>query len=122
MTPEERLNQLEPLLSETTAILDRHTAQLRQHAGLLKQLVQTTESNSQTLGQVLTAQSDLRGELTQLNSHLSRLATGTGAGELIQEQVGGVESRLEVLENRLETLGGKMDLILTKLIRVYINN
>ncbi len=122
MTPEERLNQLEPLLSETTAILDRHTAQLRQHAGLLKQLVQTTESNSEALGQVLAAQADLRGELTQLNGHLSRLATGTGAGESIQEQVGGVESRLEVLENRLETLGGKMDLILTKLIRVYINN
>lgn len=125
MTPDERLDQLEPILSETTAILDRHTAQLRQHAGLLKQLVQATEANGQLMQQLLTTQQELRTELADFNTpftHPTSNHSDIVPAPVFEQQLAAFETRLDGMGGLLETLGGKMDLILTKLIRVYINN
>ena len=130
MTPEERLDQLEPLLSETTAILDRHTAQLRQHASLLRQLVQATESNTQLMQQLLAGQANCLDQLALLSKALPQPAENLPAmlpthPDYVMEpaqQLEELENRLERMGSQLETLSGKMDLILTKLIRVYINN
>ncbi|MBT2556295.1 hypothetical protein J7E24_00700 [Hymenobacter sp. ISL-91] len=130
MTPEERLDQLEPLLSETTAILDRHTAQLRQHANLLRQLVQATESNTQLMQQLLAGQAGCLEQLALLNSPLPQPAEASAPTlfSLVDytpdpaQRLEELETRLDAMGSQLETLGSKMDLILTKLIRVYINN
>ena len=37
MTADQRLDQLEPLVSQTLAVADRHTAQLKQIYGILSQ-------------------------------------------------------------------------------------
>lgn len=130
MTPEERLDQLEPLLSETTAILDRHTAQLRQHAALLRQLVQATESNTQLMQQLLTGQASCHEQLTRLSTALPQPTETLPAVVPVFDdyapeparQLQELETRLETMGGQLQALGSKMDLILTKLIRVYINN
>ncbi|RFP67063.1 hypothetical protein D0N36_00835 [Hymenobacter lapidiphilus] len=130
MTPEERLDQLEPLLSETTAILDRHTAQLRQHAALLRQLVQATESNTQLMQQLLAGQANCLEHMALLNAPLPQ-PMETNSPTLFSlvdyapepaQRLEELDARLETMGSQLETLGSKMDLILTKLIRVYINN
>lgn len=102
MNPDDRLNQLEPLISESMAILDRHTALLRQHTGLMNQLVEITSHHSDTLSFILREQVDVK---TRLGSVETRLE--------------GVETRLEGLATRMEALevnvGSKLDLILDKL-------
>lgn len=70
MTPDDRLNQLEPLLSEALTVLDRHTAQLRQHTGLLNQLLAATGQlttiagqHSDTLGFILREQAEMKAQM-----------------------------------------------------------
>jgi len=69
MPPDERLNQLEPLLSEAIAILDRHTAQLKQHTNLLHQLTTNTghlltiaSQHSDSIGFLLREQAEMKAE------------------------------------------------------------
>ena len=98
MTPDEHLNQLEPLLSETLAILDRHTAQLKQHTGLLNQLLTITgrlvtiaDQQSENICFILREQAEIKIQL----------------GEMQTEQVGMKAQQTET--------NGKLDLILNQL-------
>ena len=98
MTPDERLDQLEPLLSEAMAILDRHTAQLKQHTNLLQQ------------------HTNLLHQLTTNTGHLLTIASqhSDSIGFLLQEQA---EMKAEQAGIRAQqtSMDGKLDLILDKL-------
>ena len=42
MTADQRFDQLDPLVSQTLAVADRHTAQLKQISGAVNQLLEAT--------------------------------------------------------------------------------
>ncbi|MDO7875437.1 hypothetical protein Q5H93_11905 [Hymenobacter sp. ASUV-10] len=69
MTADERLNQLEPLVSEGLAVLDRHTAQFRQLQNSAGQLITTATQHSDTLNFLLREQLAMKGYIAELKAH-----------------------------------------------------
>ncbi len=78
MTPDDRLNQLEPLVSEALAILDRHTAQLKQHTGLLNQLLTIAGQHSDTLGFILQEQAEMKAQLGSVQAEQAEMKVQLG--------------------------------------------
>ncbi|HEX8427838.1 hypothetical protein [Hymenobacter sp.] len=82
MIPDDRLNQLEPLLSEALTVLDRHTAQLKQHTGLLNQVLTIAGQHSDTLGFVLQEQAEMKAQMQsnqeEVNGKLSLILEKLG--------------------------------------------
>lgn len=89
MTADDRLNQLEPLLSETMSILDRHTAQLKQLSFAISQVstavVQQGENISFLLREQLTMKTQQDTMKTQLDGVETQLDGVTGKLDHILE-------------------------------------
>ena len=62
MTADQRLDQLEPLVSQTLAVADRHTAQLKQLVNLVTQQSDNTQFILQELIQMKTELGELKVE------------------------------------------------------------
>ena len=62
MTADQRLDQLEPLVSQTLAVADRHTAQLKQLVNLATQQSDNTQFILQELIQMKTELGELKVE------------------------------------------------------------
>lgn len=71
MTADQRLDQLEPLVSQTLAVADRHTAQLKQIIGILSQQSENTQFLLEEMVKV-------RGEINELKSDISVLKSDVG--------------------------------------------
>jgi len=85
MTPDERLDQLEPLISEALAVLDRHTAQLKQHTAILhqhtsslNQLVAIAGQHSDSIGFLLQGQAELKIQQDEMNGKLDLILNKLG--------------------------------------------
>ena len=98
MTPEQRIDQLEFLLSEAMSTLDSHAAQLKQNATLLTRLI----DNSDRLINIVEQQGQ------SISFLLTELA---GAGSRQQE----LAERSISMESQLNSIHDKLDLILLKL-------
>jgi hypothetical protein len=94
MTLDERISQVELLLAETMAILDRHTAQLKQHTGLLINLTEVAAQHSDSIGFLLREIIDVKTQQSVMHADL---------GEVKERQA---------------SMDGKLDLILGKLDRL----
>ena len=80
MTADDRLNQLEPLLSEALTVLDRHTHQLKQLSSAVGQLTTAVAQQGDNIGFLLQEQlgmkTDIAGmktEMTGMNAKLDLL-------------------------------------------------
>lgn len=93
MTADERLDQLEPLMSEALAVLDRHTAQLKQHTVVLKQHTGILEQHTVLLEHLSTAVGQQSDNISFLLHEQAEMKTQQGA------------------------MDGKLDLIITLLQR-----
>jgi len=102
MTPDERLDQLEPLLSEAMAILDRHTAQLKQHTGLLTHITSVVGQQNDNIVFLLREQAEMKAKQTEMQQQLSD----------VQTQVSDMQTQVSDMQT---SMGSKLDLILTKL-------
>lgn len=91
MTADQRLDQLELLVSEALTVLDRHTAQLKQLTATVGQIVT-----------ILTQQSDSIAFLLQ--EHI-----------VIKNDVATLKTDVATIMQNQQTMDGKLDLILTKL-------
>jgi uncharacterized protein YejL (UPF0352 family) len=91
MTADQRLDQLELLVSEALTVLDRHTAQLKQLTATVGQIVT-----------ILTQQSDSIAFL--LKEHI-----------VIKTDVATLKTDVATIMQNQQTMDGKLDLILTKL-------
>jgi len=77
MTADQRLDQLEPLVSQTLAVADRHTAQLKQIIGIISQQSENTQF---LLGEVV----KVKNEISGLKSDLSELKVDSTASKAAQ--------------------------------------
>ena len=116
MTADQRLDQLEPLVSQTLAVADRHTAQLKQIFGAVNQLLEAGQIQSDNTQFVLREVSELRQDV---NREIG------GVKKEIQElkkEVGQAQNttnlRLGVMENSLSIVGAKVTDLDTKLDRI----
>ena len=66
MTADQRLDQLEPLVSQTLAVADRHTAQLKQLVNLVTQQSDNTQFILQELVKMKGELGEMKGELGEL--------------------------------------------------------
>lgn len=94
MTPEKRLDQIEPLLAEQSILLDLHTAQLRR-----------VNANVQTIANATTTQSDnivfLLDEVAQVKGDIKQMKeTQDKHGEMLTEQGQTLKAVLNILQNR----------------------
>jgi hypothetical protein len=91
MTQEERLGQLELLLAEAMTVLDRHTAQLKQHTGLLNQLTTFATQQSENIIFILQEQTTMKTDLAEVKADL--------AG--VKAQQTGMDSKLNLILDKL---------------------
>ena len=130
MTADQRLDQLEPLVSQTLAVADRHTAQLRQISttvGHLQeavgQLLEAGQVQSNNIQFVLRELSEVRTDLDvvkhrtngiQQNQSLTstRIGDMENAVSLMGIQVTGLDAKVTGLDAKVSGLDVKMDQLL----------
>ncbi len=95
MTADQRLDQLEPLVSQTLAVADRHTTQLKQIIGIVSQ---QSDDIQFVLREIIEVKQDI-GELKQGMVALSEVQKTTN-------------SRLDVVDASISGLDTKLDRIL----------
>lgn len=129
MTADQRLDQLEPLVSQTLAVADRHTAQLRQisttvghlqeavgqllEAGLiqsdniqfvLRELGELRQDVNREIGEVKQEVQDMKEEMSQAQSVTNlRLGVMEDSLSVVSAKVTGLDTKLDQL---LGLLGG----------------
>ncbi|MDQ2793874.1 MAG: hypothetical protein M3Y12_07695 [Bacteroidota bacterium] len=134
MTADQRLDQLEPLVSQTLAVADRHTAQLKQISTAVNhlqdavgQLLEAGLIQSDSIQFVLREVSELRQEVqTDLDivKHQTsgiqqdQSLTGTRIGDMensvsfIGSQVAGLDAKVTGLDAKVTGLDAKLDQLL----------
>jgi len=105
MTSDQRLDQLEPLISQTLAVADRHTAQLRQIANVVIQQSDNMEFALRELHEVKQEVSGLKRELSVLNE-------GQAMTNL---RLGVMENSVSVVDAKVTNLDSKLDRLLNLL-------
>ena len=96
MTADQRFDQLEPLVSQTLAVADRHTAQLKQIYGILSQ-------HSDTLQFILR-------EMVEVKQDIGELKQGVGAlQETTNTRLTAVDTNINGLDNKLDRILGLLD-------------
>ena len=116
MTAGQRLDQLEPLVSQTLAVADRHTVQLKQIFGIVTQLLEAGSAQSDNTQFVLREMGELRQdvnrEISGVKKELQALKEEVSQGQSM------TNLRLGVMENSLSIVGVKVTDLDTKLDRI----
>ena len=123
MTADQRLDQLEPLVSQTLAVADRHTAQLKQIFGAVNQLLDAGQIQSDNTQFILRELGELRQEV-QVELNDTRREVQTELREL-QDKANGVSqnqsitnTRIGDVENAVSLMGMQVANLDTKLDRI----
>jgi phage shock protein A len=87
MTADQRLDQLEPLVSQTLAVADRHTAQLKQIIGILSQQSESTQFLLEEMVKV-------KSEISELKNGVSELKADSTASKTAQATMGSKLDRI----------------------------
>ena len=123
MTADQRLDQLEPLVSQTLAVADRHTAQLKQIFGAVNQLLEagkTQSDNAQfALREIGELRQDVRTEIGELRQDVRTEFGG------LKHEISGIEqnqsisnTRIGDVENAVSLMGIQVANLDTKLDRI----
>ncbi|MDO7885220.1 hypothetical protein [Hymenobacter cheonanensis] len=140
MTADQRLDQLEPLLSEAMTILDRHTAQLKQLTNAVGQLTTIAVQQSDNIAFLLREHIVIKADIAELKLDVAGLRTDvaglrtdvaglktdvaglkTDVAELKSDVVGlktdvaELKSDMVGIKQMQQAMDGKLDLILAKL-------
>ena len=120
MTADQRLEQLEPLVSQTLAVADRHTAQLRQISttvGHLQeavgQLLETGQVQSDNIQFVLRELSELRQEVRTDLDIVKHQTSGIQQNQsLTNTQIGDMENAVALMGIQMTNLDAKFEKLL----------
>lgn len=72
MTPDRRLDQLEPLMAEHSAQLDLHTAQLRRIANGIQLVTESISQQSNNITFLLQEQAQIKDDIQQIRLEQNR--------------------------------------------------
>ncbi|MBU6120610.1 hypothetical protein [Hymenobacter siberiensis] len=99
MTADDRLNQLEPLLSETMSILDRHTAQLKQLSFAISQVSTAVVQQGENISFLLREQLTMKAQQNDLKTQQDVMKTQQ---DVMKTQLDGVETQLDGVTGKLD--------------------
>lgn len=105
MTADQRLDQLEPVISEAITVLDRHTFQLKQLNTAVTTLTALMTKQSDNISFLLAENVHIKDRLTHLEADVAELKQGQvelkqGQTELRQGQAD-INSKLELILSKL---------------------
>ncbi|WP_310398102.1 hypothetical protein [Hymenobacter sp.] len=124
MTADQRLDQLEPLVSQTLAVADRHTAQLKQIFGVVNQLLEAGKVQSDNTQFALRELGELRQEVrtelgglrqevrTELSEVKHKLSATEQNQSITNTRIGDVENAVSLMGIQVANLDAKLDRIL----------
>lgn len=106
MTADQRLNQLEPIISEAITVLDRHTVQLKQLSNAVGTIIELMTKQSDNISFLLAENVLIKDRLTKLEGDVAELKTDvaelkTDMAELKQGQVD-INSKLDLILSKLQ--------------------
>ena len=95
MTADDRLDQLEPLLSEALTVLDRHTYQLKQLSASVSQLTNAVVQQGDNISFLLREQLEMKGDIVEMKN------TITG----VKDKQDGMDGKLDQILQLLQKPG-----------------
>ncbi|MBC6612983.1 hypothetical protein H8B15_18825 [Hymenobacter sp. BT507] len=119
MTPDQRLDQLEPMIAEAMTILDRHTAQLKQLSSAVGQLTEVVTLQSSNISFILREQIVMKADIAELKADVAGLKTDVAGLKTdvagLKTDVAGLKADMAGLKAGQISTNEKLDLILSKL-------
>jgi uncharacterized protein YejL (UPF0352 family) len=119
MTADQRLDQLELLVSEALTVLDRHTAQLKQVTSAVSNITTLVIQQSDSISFLLREHIIIKGDVATLKGDVATLkgdvATLKGDVATLKGDVATVKTDVIAIKQSQQTMDGKLDLILAKL-------
>ncbi len=101
MTADQRLDQLEPLLSEAMTILDRHTAQFKQLTNAVSQLAAFATQQSDNIAFLLREHILIKTDVATLKTDVATLKTDVTA---LKSDVATLKTDVATLKTDVTTL------------------
>ncbi len=101
MTADERLDQLEPLLSEALTVLDRHTYQLKQLNSAVGQLSAAVAQQGDNISFLLREQVEMKTDIAGMKSDIA----GT------KSDIAGMKTDMAGMKTDMAGMNGKLDLL-----------
>jgi chromosome segregation ATPase len=119
MTADQRLDQLEPLLSEAMTILDRHTAQLKQLTNAVSQLTTVATQQSDNIAFLLREHIVIKDDVATLKGDVATLKTDVAELKMdvagLKTDIATLKTDVAELKQGMLDVNSKLDLILSKL-------
>jgi len=109
MTADQRLDQLELLVSEALTVLDRHTSQLKQLTGTVGQIITILTQQSENIAFLLQEHIVIKNDVATLKTDVAELKTDMAG---LKTDMADLKSDMKLTQTEF---GNKLDLILTKL-------
>ena len=111
MTADQRLDQLEPLLSEAMTILDRHTAQLKQLTNAVGQLTIIATQQSDNISFLLREHVIIKADIATLKTDVATLKADVAT---LKTDVATLKTGVAEIKRLQQETNDKLDLLLTK--------
>ena len=113
MTPQKRLDQLEPLLAEHSAQLDLHTAQLHRIGHHIQQIGEAIATQSDNIGFLLREQADLKDRVIRLEAGVASLKAGVAS---LKAEVASLKAEIVSFKNETNQ---RLDRIENMVVAIY---
>ena len=101
MTADDRLDQLEPLVSEALNVLDRHTLQLKQLNGAVGQLAAAVAQQGDNISFLLREQVDMKADINNIKADIAGMKT----------DMSGIKTDMLGMKTDMAGMNGKLDLL-----------
>ena len=102
MTVDDRLNQLEPLLSEALTVLDRHTFQLKQINGAVSQLSTVISKQGDNISFLLREQLVMKGDIVGMKGDIAGM----------KGDIAGMKGDIVEMKGQQDGMNNKLDHII----------
>ena len=112
MSPEKRLDQLEPVIGEMAAQLDLHTAQLRRVTTGITTIMEIVSRQSDDITFLLKGQAQMRTDITEMRTDITGLRTDiTGLRtDIIGMKTDIIGMKTDITDIRTNITGVKTDI------------
>ena len=109
MTADERLDQLEPLLSEALTVLDRHTYQLKQLSASVSQLTTAVVQQGDNISFLLREQLTMKTQQGEMKTQQGEMKAQQDKMKAQQDEMNGKQDEMNGKQNEMN---GKLDQLL----------
>ena len=116
MNADDRLDQLEPLVSEALNVLDRHTLQLKQLNGAVGQLQSAVAQQGDNISFLLREQMVMKADIADLKADVSIIKTDIAEMKTdingTKTDIVGIKTDINGIKTDIVGMNGKIDLLI----------